>query len=52
MRNLDDKNNKGTHWLSLFNNKNTDVYFHSLEIEYILQEVSNKIKDKSIINHK
>ena len=41
--NLDDKNSKGTHWISLFINKNTAVYFYSFEIEYIPQEILNKI---------
>ena len=49
--NLDDKNSKGTHWVSLFINKNTAVYFDSFEIEYIPQEVLNKIKDKSITHN-
>ena len=46
--NLDDKQSKGTHWVSLFNDCNTTVYFDSFEIECIPQEVLNKIKDKSI----
>ena len=48
--NLDDKNSKGTHWFSLFIYKNIAIYFYSFGIEYIPQEVLNKIKDKSI-NH-
>ena len=40
--NLDDKKNKGTHWVSLFINRNTAVYFDSFGIEYILQEVLKK----------
>ena len=47
--NLDDKNSTGIHWVSLFINKNTAVYFDSFGIEYIIQEV-NKVKDKSV-NH-
>ena len=39
---------KGTHWVSLFIDRNTAVYFHAFEIEYIPLEVLNKIKDKSI----
>ena len=46
--NFDDKQSKGTHWVSLFINKNTAVYFDSIGIEYIPQEVSSKIKDKSL----
>ena len=42
------KINKGTHWVSLFINRNTAVYFDSFGIEYIALEVLNKIRDKSI----
>ena len=49
--NIDDKSSKGTHWVSLFINKNTAVYFDSFGIEFILQEVLNKIKDKSIAHN-
>ena len=49
--NLDDKNIKGTHWVSLFINKNKGVYFDSFGIEYIPQEVLSKIKDKSITHN-
>ena len=49
--NLDDKNSKGTHWVSLFVNKNTAVYFDSFGIEYTPQEVLNKIKHKSITHN-
>ena len=48
---LDDKNSKGTHWGSLFINRNTAVYFDSFGIEYIPQEVLNKIKDTSITHN-
>ena len=47
-RNLDDKNSKETHWVSLFVDRNTVIYFDSFEIECISQEVLNKIRDKSI----
>ena len=46
--NLEDKKNKGTHPVSLFIDRNTAVYFDSLEIEYIPQEVLKKMKDKSV----
>ena len=42
--NLDDKKGKGTHWFSLFIDKNEIVYFDSFGIEYIPQEVLSKIK--------
>ena len=44
--NLDDKNSKRTHWVSLL-----IVYFDSFGIEYIPQEVWNRIKDKSITHN-
>ena len=49
--NLDDKNSKGTHCVSLFIDRNTAVYLDSFGIEYIPQEVLNKIKDKSITHN-
>ena len=47
--NLDDKQCKGTHWVSLFIDRNTIVFFDSFRIEYIPQQLWNKSKDKSII---
>ena len=38
--NLDDRNSKETHWVSLFIDRNTAVYFDSFGIEYIPLEVS------------
>ena len=49
--NIDDKNSKGTHWVSLFINKNTAAYFDYFGIEQIPQEVINKIKDKLITHN-
>ena len=49
--NLDDKKNKGTHWVLTFIDRKKAVYFDSLGIEYIPQKVLNKIKDKSIIHN-
>ena len=43
---FDDKQSKGTHCVLLFIDRYTVVYFASLEIEYIPQEVLNKTKDK------
>ena len=34
--NLDDKQIKGIHWVSLFIVRNTAVYIHSFGTEYIL----------------
>ena len=49
--NVDDKNSKGTHWASLFIDKNTAAYFDSFGIEYIPQELLNKIRDKPITHN-
>ena len=49
--NLDDKSRKGTHWVLLFIDRNVAVYFESFGIEYILQELLNKIRDKSITHN-
>ena len=40
--NLNDKNSKGMHSVSLFIDKNTAVYFDSFRIEYISQEMSKQ----------
>ena len=42
---------KSKRWDSLFIDRNTAVYFDSFGIEYIPQEVLNKIKDKSITHN-
>ena len=42
------KKSNGTNWISLFVDKNMAVYFDSFGGEYTLQEVLNKIKNKSI----
>ena len=49
--NLDDKNSKRTQWVSLFIYKNVAIYFDSFGIEYIPQEVLNKVRDKSITHN-
>ena len=51
MINLDDKNSKGTHWVSLFIDRNAAVYFDLFGIEYISPEVLNNIGDKSITHN-
>ena len=37
--NCDDKKGEGTHWVPLFIDRNTVLYFDSFRIEYIPQEV-------------
>ena len=49
--NLDGKNSKGIHWASLFIDGYTAVYCDSFRIEYIPQELLNKISDKSITQY-
>ena len=49
--NFDDKQSKGTHWVSLFIDKDAAVYFDCFWIEYIPQEVITKIKDESITHN-
>ena len=49
--NLDDKNSKQMHWVSLFIDRNAAVYFDSFGMEYIPLEVLNKVRDKSITHN-
>ena len=51
MINLDDKQSKGTQLVSVFIDNNLAMYFDSFEVEYIPQQVQNKIKDKSIAHN-
>ena len=48
---LDDKKSKEGHWVSLIIDRNAAIYFNSFGIEYIPQELLNKIKDKSITHN-
>ena len=49
--NLDDRNSKGTHYVSLFIDKKLSLCFDSFGIEYIPQEVLKKIKENSITHN-
>ena len=49
--NLDDKQSEGTHWISLFIDKNTVVCFYSLGIEYISQKVLSTSINNFIIHN-
>ena len=51
MINLDYKRSKGTHWVSLFIDRNATAYLDPFEIEHISQEALKKIKDKSITHN-
>ena len=48
---FDDKKSKGEHCILLLIDKNTAAYFSSFGIEYIPQEVLNKIRNKSITHN-
>ena len=41
--NADDKNSKGTHWVSIFIDRITVIYFNSSGIKCISKKVLNKI---------
>ena len=45
------RKNKRTQWVSLFIDRNTALYLDSFGVEYISQEVLNKINDKSITHN-
>ena len=49
--NIDDKQSKGIHWISLLINKNTAVVFDTFGIEYIPEEILRQIKDKTIAHN-
>ena len=49
--NFDAKQSQGTHWFSLFIERNTTVYFGSFGNENITQEVLNKIKNKFLTHY-
>ena len=51
MINLNVKQSKGTHWVSLFIDRHASVYFDSFGIEYISQELLSKIRDKPITHN-
>ena len=51
MTNLDDRKNKGTHWVSLFIDRNPAVYFDSFGIQHIPEEVLKRNIDKSIYHN-
>ena len=38
----------GTHWIALFCNKNTMIYFDSFSVEHVPEEVKEFIENKNI----
>ena len=46
-----EKECKKTDWVLLFIYINTAIYFDSFQIEYIPEDVLNKIRDKSITHN-
>ena len=46
--NLDEYENTGTHWISLFVKTNESIYFDSLGIEYIPKEINKFIGNNNI----
>ena len=48
IKNLDEYADVGTHWIALFCNRNEIVYFDSLGVEHVLEEVKEFIGNKNI----
>ena len=48
MINLDEYADVGTHWITLFCNKNEIVYFDSFGVEHIPEEIKEFIRNKNI----
>ena len=49
--NLDEYSDIGTHWIALYVNNKTVIYFHSLGIEHIPKEVNKFIGNRNIISN-
>ena len=49
--NLDEYENTGTHWVSLFVKTNKVIYFDSFGIEHIPNEINKFIGNKNIISN-
>ena len=47
--NLDEDKDVGTHWIALFCNKNTIIYFDSFGVEHIPKEIKKFIENKNNI---
>ena len=46
--NLDEYENTGTHWVSLFVKANEVIYFDSFGVEHILKEINKVIRPKEL----
>ena len=46
--NLDHSENTGTHWIVIFMKKDEVIYFDSFGVEYIPEEIMERIKNKNI----
>ena len=46
--NLDEYADVGTHWIALFCNRNEIVYFDSLSVEHIPEEIKEFLRNKNI----
>ena len=46
--NLDEYENTGTHWVSLFVKANEVIYFDSFGVEHILKEINKVIRSKEL----
>ena len=49
--NLDEYHDIGTHWLTLYVNKKTVIYFDSFGVEHIPKEIMKFIDNKNIITN-
>ena len=47
--NVDEYSDIGTHWIALYINVKTVIYFDSFGVEHILKEIKKIINDKNII---
>ena len=49
--NLDEYRDIGTHWVALYVNNKTIIYFDSFEVEHIPKEIMNFFGNKNIITN-
>ena len=47
--NLDEYADVGTHWIALFVNRNETVYFDSIGVEHVSEEIEECIRNKNIV---